>query len=226
MTDGDVSRETSAGRAGLPAPPPAARELFGTRLPEVEHYARLLAGEATVRGLIGPREIPRLWERHLINSALVADLVPRGATVCDLGSGAGLPGLVLALRRPDLEVCLVEPLLRRTRFLTEAVAVLGLTSVEVVRARAEDLHGRRTFEVVTARAVAPLDRLVWWGLPLVQAGGVLLAMKGSAAPAEVEAAGSAITGAGGRFAGIDELGAGLVDPPVRVVRVDKVRGEP
>jgi 16S rRNA (guanine527-N7)-methyltransferase len=123
-----------------------------------------------------------------VNCALLADLLPEGATVGDLGSGAGLPGLVLAIARPDLSVTLVEPLLRRTTFLSEAVDALGLTSVEVVRGRAEALHGERRFDVVTARALAPLDRLLTWAMPLVEPRGALVAMKGSAAADEVEAA--------------------------------------
>ena len=149
------------------------------RLPLAERYAELLATDGVVRGLIGPREAPRLWERHLVNCALLADLVPRDSTVCDIGSGAGLPGLVLAIARPDLRVTLVEPLLRRTTFLEEVVADLGLDHVEVVRGRAESLHGRRRFDVVTSRAVAPLGRLLDWSMPLVAPTGALVAMKGS-----------------------------------------------
>jgi 16S rRNA (guanine527-N7)-methyltransferase len=204
-----------------PTAPAAAQAVFGEALPVASAYAALLATEATVRGLIGPREVPRLWERHLLNGALVTDLVPTGATVCDLGSGAGLPGLVMAIRRRDLTVTLVEPLLRRTSFLDEAVAALGLGNVEVVRARADALHGSRSFDVVTARAVAPLDRLTAWALPLVRTGGEFLAMKGSAVQAELEAAAPAIRAGRGVLAGIDEIGHGVVDPLVRVVRVVK-----
>ena len=149
----------------------------------------LLATDGVVRGLIGPREVPRLWERHLVNCALLGLGVPRGVTVADVGSGAGLPGLVLAIGRPDLRVTLVEPLLRRTTFLTEAVEHLALANVEVVRDRAEALHGQRSFDVVTSRAVAPLDRLARWCLPLVVPGGRMLAMKGSSAADEVARSG-------------------------------------
>ncbi len=158
----DVSRET-------PPVPESARGVFTVqRLPLAERYAELLATDGVVRGLIGPREAPRLWERHLLNCAALAEVLPDGATVCDLGSGAGLPGLVVAIARPDLSVTLVEPLLRRTTFLEEVAAELGLESVEVVRGRAEELHGQRTFDVVTSRAVAPLERL----LAVVDAAGV------------------------------------------------------
>lgn len=195
--------------------------MFSDALPTASAYADLLATEATVRGLIGPREVPRLWERHLVNCALVTDLVPEGATVCDIGSGAGLPGLVMAIRRPDLAVTLVEPLLRRTAFLEEAVERLGLASVEVVRARADALHGLRTFDVVTSRAVAPMERLAGWSLPLVRSGGLFLAMKGSSVQGELESAARGIRLRGGHLDRVVVLGTGLLDPPVRVVRIEK-----
>lgn len=188
MTPDDVSRET-------PSAPDEARGVFPSeRLQLAERFAHLLATDGVVRGLIGPREAPRLWERHLVNCALLAEQIPVGARVCDLGSGAGLPGLVLAISRPDLQVTLVDPLLRRTTFLQEAVADLGLGgSVEVVRGRAESLHGHRRFDVVTSRALAPLDRLLGWSMPLVEPTGVLLAMKGSAVRDEIEAARPVLT---------------------------------
>lgn len=138
------------------------------------------------RGLIGPREVPRLWERHLLNCVVLAPLLPHAARVCDLGSGAGLPGLVLAIARPDLEVTLVDPLLRRTDFLEEVVDQLGLDSVRVVRGRAESLHDGTRFDVVTARALAPLERLLGWAMPLVASRGELIAMKGSSVAEEIE----------------------------------------
>jgi len=178
----DVSRET-------PLAPDSARGAFPSeRWGLIERYVELLATDGVTRGLIGPREAPRLWERHVLNCAAVGEAVPTAASVADLGSGAGLPGLVLAIARPDLSVTLVEPLLRRTSFLDEVVAGLHLDNVVVRRGRAEELHGKERFDVVTARALAPLDRLLGWGLPLVAPGGVLLAMKGSSAAAEIEAA--------------------------------------
>lgn len=207
-----VSRET-------PPAPDVASGVFSHRLPMAESLAELLAGDAVVRGLIGPREVPRLWERHLLNCALLADAFGEGATVCDIGSGAGLPGLVLAVRRPDLELTLVEPLLRRTVFLDEAVAALGLTNVEVVRARAEELHGRRQFDVVTARAVAPLERLAGWTLPLVRQGGELVAMKGASAADEVERAKHGLHRLGGADVRVEQFGVDLLDPPTTAVRV-------
>jgi 16S rRNA (guanine527-N7)-methyltransferase len=178
----DVSRET-------PSTPESARRVFSSeRLPLAERYAELLATEGVVRGLIGPREAPRLWERHLVNCALLAGPVAAEVSVCDVGSGAGLPGLVLAIARPDLRITLVEPLLRRTTFLQEVVDELGLEQVEVVRGRADALHGERRFDVVTSRAVAPLGRLLDWSMPLVEPTGSLLAMKGSSIEAEIEEA--------------------------------------
>lgn len=216
MSDGPTAEQS-----GAPAPPPAAQSLFGEKLPVATRFADLLADAGRVRGLLGPREVPRLWERHLLNCAVLGELVPQAATVCDLGSGAGLPGIVLAIRRPDLDVTLVEPLLRRTRFLDEVVAALGLANVTVRRARAEDLHGAASFDVVTARAVAPLERLARWALPLVRDRGELLAMKGSSAADELVGARSVLRRLGGRNAEVLTVGAGLLEQPVTVVRVVK-----
>jgi 16S rRNA (guanine527-N7)-methyltransferase len=178
----EVSRET-------PSTPELARRAFSSeRLPLAERYVELLSTAGVERGLIGPREAPKLWDRHILNCLAVATAVPPGASVADLGSGAGLPGLVLAIGRPDLRVTLVEPLQRRTTFLEEVVGELDLDGVRTVRGRAEELHGRERFDVVTARALAPLDRLLGWAMPLVAATGSLLAMKGSSAGDEIGAA--------------------------------------
>lgn len=158
------------------------------RLGLAERYAGWLADAGVVRGLIGPREVPRLWERHLMNCAALAAALPTDASVADVGSGAGLPGLVLAIARPDLRLTLIEPLLRRTTFLEEVVADLGLENVVVVRGRADALHGKQTFDAVTSRAVAPLGRLLEWSMPLVDPLGSMVAMKGSSAAEEIEAA--------------------------------------
>jgi 16S rRNA (guanine527-N7)-methyltransferase len=212
MTD-DVSRET-------PSAPSVARRVFPSdRFDLAERYAELLATEGVVRGLIGPREAPRLWDRHLVNCALLADLIPGEATVCDIGSGAGLPGLVLAIARPDLRVTLVEPLLRRTTFLEEVAEELGLDGVEVVRARAEALHGERRFDVVTSRAVAPLDRLLGWSMPLVAPTGALVAMKGSSVTEEIETARAALTTWGCAEPEVHVLGAGVVEATTVALRV-------
>lgn len=163
-----------------------AAGVFHDRLEVVTRYAEILAGDGVERGMIGPREVPRLWDRHLLNSGVVLPRLPHGATVADVGSGAGLPGLVWAIGRPDLTVTLVEPLLRRTSFLDEVVAELGLENVRVLRARAEEVD--ETFDVVTARAVAALEKLAKWCMPLVAPGGVLLALKGRSAADEVQQA--------------------------------------
>lgn len=189
------------------------------RLPLAESYATLLATAGVERGLIGPREAPRLWDRHLLNSAVLADLLPHASTVVDIGSGAGLPGIVLAIRRPDLHLTLVEPLLRRTTFLSEVVAALSLSNVEVVRGRADALHGRRRFDVVTSRAVAPLDRLLEWSMPLVDAHGALVAMKGSSVGEEVTSARSVLARMGCADPTVHVLGEGLLEATTIALRV-------
>ena len=189
------------------------------RLPLAERYTELLATEGVVRGLIGPREAPRLWDRHVLNSAVMADAVPEGASVCDIGTGAGLPGVVLAIARPDLTVTLVEPLLRRTTFLEEVVGELGLAHVRVVRGRADDLHDEETFDVVTSRAVAPLERLLTWSMPLVSATGALVAMKGRSIDDEIEVAAPVLARYRCGTPEVFEVGVGIVDPPTTLVRV-------
>lgn len=202
-----------------------ARALLGPSIDLLTRYVELLAGPGVERGLIGPREAPRLWARHILNCAVVAPLIAFGSVVDDVGSGAGLPGMVLALVRPDLEVTLVEPLLRRATFLTEVVGELRIGNVRVERARAEDLAvrvragERRPVDVVTARAVAPLERLGAWCLPLLRQRGELLALKGESAPAEVDAARKGLVSIGARSVEVLQAGVGVVDPPTTVVRV-------
>jgi 16S rRNA (guanine527-N7)-methyltransferase len=168
-----------------PAVAQPAAGIFGDALPQAEKYAELLAGSGVERGLIGPAEADRIWERHLLNCAAIAHLLPARCSLVDLGSGAGLPGIVLAMLVPHARLTLVEPLARRVDFLTETIAELGLTNVEVVRARAEDLAGQISADVVTARAVAPLDKLAGLTLGLLRPGGRVLAIKGSTAEAEL-----------------------------------------
>jgi 16S rRNA (guanine527-N7)-methyltransferase len=202
----------------------AALALLGDRLPLATEYARRLATDGVVRGLIGPREADRIWDRHLLNCAAVGELVPSGASVTDVGSGAGLPGIVLAIARPYLSVALVEPLARRTAFLSEVVAELSLDNVTVVRARAEDAAGELApADVVTARAVAPLDRLAAWCLPLARVGGRLLALKGTTAAEEIEAHREAVARLGGGEPIIHSCGAGVLPEPTTVVEVIRER---
>ncbi|WP_323792044.1 16S rRNA (guanine(527)-N(7))-methyltransferase RsmG [Nocardioides sp.] len=214
MTDPSVSRETAT-----PPAPAEARGVFADRLALAERYAQLLATDGVVRGLIGPREAPRLWERHLLNCAVLEEVIAPEATVCDIGSGAGLPGIVLAIARPDLTITLVEPLLRRTTFLEEVVAELGLDRVSVVRSRADALQGKSTFDVVTSRAVAALPKLVDWSMPLVAPHGEMIALKGGSAADEVAEAASDLTRRGCAPANVSEVGADRVPEGTWVVRI-------
>lgn len=170
---------------------PADQELFGEHYPTICRYVELLRHQGVEWGLIGPREVERLWDRHILNSVAVHELVPVGVSAVDVGSGAGLPGIALAVLRPDLQMTLIEPLLRRSTFLTQAVDDLGITSrVRVVRSRAEDHRG--TYDVVLSRALAPLPRLLSWCDPLLDPAGAILAIKGSSAAQEVASAASAL----------------------------------
>ena len=206
-----VSRET-------PSAPPAAERIFGAALPLAIRYAGLLVGAGVDRGLLGPREAERIWPRHLLNCAVVEKAVPADARLVDVGSGAGLPGLVLAVLRPDLSVTLVEPLERRAAFLREAVELLELGHVEVRRARAEELPAGLA-DVVTARAVAPLDRLAAWCLPLLAPGGRLLALKGDRAGAELADATPVLRRLGTTDATVRRMGLDVLDDPTTVVIV-------
>ncbi|MFI6336124.1 16S rRNA (guanine(527)-N(7))-methyltransferase RsmG [Streptomyces sp. NPDC050535] len=207
--------------AELPPAPEQAREVFGNRFADAVRYAELLAEAGVQRGLIGPREVPRLWERHILNCAVLSEVVPEGVTVCDVGSGAGLPGIPLALVREDLKITLLEPLLRRTNFLTEVVELLGLDHVTVVRGRAEEVMGKlQPVHVVTARAVAPLDRLAAWGIPLLRPYGEMLALKGDTAEEELKSAATALSKLGAARTSVLHVGEGVVDPLSTVVRVE------
>ena len=194
--------------------------VFGRGLKYADEYAHMLAVDGTQRGLIGPRETPRLWERHLLNCAVVAELVPDGADVLDVGSGAGLPGIPLAIARPDLLVTLVEPMERRTAFLSEVVTRLGIDNIEVLRARAEDVNPRGKADVVTCRAVAPIGKLAGWCLPLLRPGGQLLAIKGSSAEAELAKHRKAVLRQGGDRPHVLRCGE-FLDTPSTVIRVDR-----
>lgn len=163
-------------------------EYFGDAFPAVDRFAQELAVQGELRGLIGPREIGRIWDRHILNSAAVVQYLPQTGTIVDIGSGAGLPGLVIAAMRPEAEVILIEPMERRCAWLTEMTETLGLTNVEVKRGRAEEFHDAFEADVVTARAVAALDKLARWSLPLLRHGGELVILKGKSVEAEIEPA--------------------------------------
>ncbi len=213
---------------GLADAPPAAVRIFGDRLTLAARYAELLATVGAERGLIGPREATRLWDRHLLNCAAVAELIPPGARVVDAGSGAGLPGIPVALARPDLRITLVEPMQRRTDFLREVVKQLGL-DVDVVRGRVEDASVREHIgevDAVVCRAVAALDRLAEWCLPLLRAGGQLLAIKGDRAHEEAERHRRVATKFGAEAVRVVRCGADYLDPPTTVVVVTKKAGGP
>lgn len=208
----------------LPVPPPIVYERFSPEAAELLiRYAGWLADAGMVRGLIGPREVPRLWDRHLLNSVALAELLPVGTRLVDVGTGAGLPGLAVACVRPDLSVDLVESLQRRTDFLTEVVSALGLDErVRVIRGRAEDaavVQQVGSAPYVTARAVASLDKLVRWTFPLLRHGGSLLALKGTSAEEEIAAAQSVLKSKVARQPRVLECGVGLVEPSTRVVEL-------
>lgn len=201
-----------------PPPPAVAAEVFGPVLGLAERYAGLLAGPGVQRGLLGPAEAARLWERHLLNCAVVAEFVPPGSSLIDLGSGAGLPGIVLAMLVPGVTVTLLEPMARRVEFLAECVQALGLGNAEVLRGRAEELAGRVAADVVTARAVAPMYKLAGLAAGLVRPGGVVLAIKGAGAEAELSRALPELRRLGARDVQVLHAGGGRVDPAATVVR--------
>ena len=198
-------------------PPPGAAAVFGSALGGAEAFARILATRGVEQGLIGPHEVPRLWDRHLLNCAVVAELVDgRCETLVDIGSGAGLPGIVLAMVRPELNVTLLEPMERRCRFLAECLAELGVGNASVLRGRAEDVVLRA--DVATARAVAPLDRLAELAIGVVRPGGMVLAIKGQTAADELKKARPVLRRVGARDAEVVRAGQGKVIPATTVVR--------
>lgn len=205
----------------VPETPAAAAAVFGDRLGLAEQFVAVLADTGITHGLIGPREAPRLWDRHVLNCAVVEEAIPStGATqrVIDVGSGAGLPGIALAIARPDLDLHLVEPLARRTGWLAGTVAQLGLTNVTVHTARAEAMWDRIEAPWVTARAVSRIVQLAEWTLPLLTAGGSLLALKGTSAADELEESRRALTRLGVVDAAVEACGANLIAEPTLVLR--------
>ena len=201
-----------------------ARAVFGDRYEIAERYYQSLATDGVERGLIGPREVPRLWERHLLNCAVIGELIAEGESVVDVGSGAGLPGIPLAIARPDLKVTLVEPLLRRSVYLAEFIESNGL-DVLVVRGRAEEsgvVKEAGGADVVTSRAVAPLEKLARWSLPLIHEHGRMLALKGSSASEEIERDRTALTKLGAGKLEILECGAKILRTPTVVVMAERL----
>jgi len=188
-------------------------------LGKARQYAHILGTRGVEWSVIGPREVPRLWDRHLLNCAVIAELVPASANeLADIGSGAGLPGVVLAMLLPRLRLTLIEPLERRAKFLGECLTELDLVNATVLRARAEDLTGKLSADVATARAVAPLDRLAPLAAGVVRRGGMVLAIKGSSAETELAKARPALRRIGARGAEVLRVGHGKVDPATTVVR--------
>ncbi len=208
-----------------PAELAAAEKIFGSRLELAKRYVEHLATSGTERGLIGPREIPRLWSRHVLNCAVIESEIAHGSHVADVGSGAGLPGLCLAIARPDLELTLIEPLERRVIWLQEVVDDLGLENVTVMRSRAELAVGTVVADVVTARAVSALTNLAGLTIPLLGGKGEVVAIKGRSASEEIEKAAKLIRRMGGRETTVVTVGADLLEEPTTVVRivVDKSR---
>jgi 16S rRNA (guanine527-N7)-methyltransferase len=212
-------RQAAPTVAGADDPPAAASEVFGARLDLARRYAETLATAGVERGLLGPREVERLWDRHLLNSAAIAEILEPGERVVDVGSGAGLPGVPLAIARPDLRIVLLEPLLRRSEFLREVVADLGL-AVEVVRGRAEEPSVRDQLggsDAVVSRAVASLDKLTKWSMPLLRPDGRMLAIKGERAPEEVHEHRRVMGALGAVDVRVVTCGANYLCPPATVV---------
>jgi 16S rRNA (guanine527-N7)-methyltransferase len=205
--------------AEVVAPPEAAADLFGPRFATAQRYAEILAGAGVECGLIGPRELGRLWDRHLLNSAAVAELLECGEQVADIGSGAGLPGIPLALARPDLRITLIEPLLRRSDFLREVTAELEI-DVAVIRGRAEDKSVQRQvgeMDAVVSRAVASLDKLTKWSVPLLKPDGRMVALKGERAEEEIRIHRRVMTSLGVVDVRVMRCGEDYLEPPATVV---------
>jgi 16S rRNA (guanine527-N7)-methyltransferase len=206
-----------AAAAEFPPPPEGAAEVFGSALANAVVFGQMLATRGVEHGLIGPHEVPRLWDRHLLNCAVVTELLDeRVGSLVDIGSGAGLPGIVLAMLRPEVSVTLLEPMERRCRFLADCVTELGLANATVLRGRAEDTVLQA--DVATARALAPLDRLAELAVGLVRPRGMVLAIKGQAAAEELKKARSVLRRIGARNAEVVRAGQGKVDPATTVVR--------
>jgi 16S rRNA (guanine527-N7)-methyltransferase len=204
---------------GVSPAPQAAGALFGSRLESAQRYTEILAGTGVERGLLGPREVDRLWDRHILNSAAIAELLEDGERIADIGSGAGLPGIPLALARPDLRLTLIEPLLRRSEFLREVVEDLGI-EITIVRGRAEDRSVRKQvgeMDAVVSRAVATLDKLTKWSVPLLRPDGRMVAIKGERADEEIREHRRVMASLGAVDVRVMRCGADYLDPPATAV---------
>ncbi|OKX82331.1 16S rRNA (guanine(527)-N(7))-methyltransferase RsmG [Corynebacterium glutamicum] len=202
--------------------PPAAAEIFGDNLEKAIAYHESLATDGSVRGFIGPREVPRLWDRHILNCGVIGEAMDEGISVADIGSGAGLPGIPLAIARPDLNITLIEPLLKRSVYLNEVIKALNLDNVTVIRGRAEEKVVRKQVglvDIVTSRAVAPLGKLATWSLPLVKIGGRMVAMKGSSVEEEIERDAKEIRKAGGTDIKVYTVGEALLSEPTTLISI-------
>lgn len=196
----------------------AAQTLFGDRLALAERYVEHLCTTGIEHGLLGPREVPRMWSRHVLNCAVLGTALEAGVNVADVGSGAGLPGLAVAIARPDVEMTLIEPMERRVDWLSAVIADLGLDNVQVIRARAEEVTDEVMADVVTARAVSALKKLIPLTVPLLDDDGQLLLLKGRSAGEEIEAASKVIKKHRLRTPEVLVLGADLLEEPTTVVR--------
>ncbi|GFK20370.1 16S rRNA (guanine(527)-N(7))-methyltransferase RsmG [Corynebacterium glutamicum] len=202
--------------------PPAAAEIFGDNLEKAIAYHESLATDGSVRGFIGPREVPRLWDRHILNCGVIGEAMDEGISVADIGSGAGLPGIPLAIARPDLNITLIEPLLKRSVYLNEVKEALNLDNVTVIRGRAEEKVVRKQVglvDIATSRAVAPLGKLATWSLPLVKIGGCMVAMKGSSVEEEIERDAKEIRKAGGTDIKVYTVGEALLSEPTTLISI-------
>lgn len=208
------------------SPPPAAAAVFGENLAKAKAYHQSLATDGTLRGFIGPKEIDRLWERHILNCAVVGEVIAPSATVVDVGSGAGLPGIPLALARPDLQITLIEPLLKRFDYLNEVRQELDLPNVSVIRGRAEEKAVRNQLskvDVVTSRAVAPLGKLTRWSLPLVKIGGTMIALKGASVRDELTRDYEQVKRAGAGRINIQTMGQSQLKEGTRTILISRAR---
>ncbi|MBL3699461.1 16S rRNA (guanine(527)-N(7))-methyltransferase RsmG [Leucobacter luti] len=202
----------------LESEPVAAAEIAGDRIDVLRAFASDLAERGEELGLIGPLELPRLWTRHLLNSAVLAPLVQTGGRVADIGTGGGMPGLVLAIVRPDARFILIEPMERRCAWLTEQIERLELDNAEVRRGRAEEFHDAFEVDQVTARAVTALRKLIPITAPLVRDGGEMLFLKGQSVETEIDAAAKVLRKHRVTDVRVEELGIGQLEETTRVFR--------